>query len=216
MKKKMINTEVFQVTQYQISRALKFWDLLIKYLMLSGFKVGHKQYYGTVAIKEGIELPVRVREKCRRVRINDNKWGFSELVPTGTLIFKLDTLRSKEWEDTKNKPLEQKIPIIVKYLEKKVQEEIKLKAEIKRRNQVYEATKKAQEELQLRKQVEEKRLKDLISECENWNKANQLRNYINAVRISDFKKRFNSPLEKRNWLEWVNKKVDEIDPLMGG
>jgi hypothetical protein len=202
------------VTSSQISRALKFWDKLIRDLELVGFKIGHKQYYGTVAVKDGIELPIRVREKCRRVKRDDSGWGFTELEPIGKLVFTLDTLQKKEWEDTKNKPLELKTSIISKYLEKKVQEEIELQAEIEARKREYEANKKAREEMELRKHIEEQKFKDLMTDCEKWHQANRLRKYINTIKMDVSRKRFSSTFEKDSWLEWASKKADEVDPLI--
>ena len=60
------------------------------------------------------------------------------------------------------------------------------------------------------KKEEAMKVIDLLNKSEDYKKACEIRNYINAVQS---KKDLDEKTKK--WIEWANKKADWIDPIIG-
>ena len=201
------------VTPILFSRALDYMDLLISELKAKGHQIIHKDHRGTIVVIEGIELPIRLREKCRRVQIDKRKWSTSELEPIGTLVFTVDSIPRKEWEDSKNKSLELKIPNIIGYLEQRAQRRIELEREWARQKKVRDAQKQVEAEIREKQELEERKLEKLLDDCERWHRAKRLHEFISAVESTTLKDDIRISSELKSWTIWARNRADEIDPL---
>lgn len=103
-------------------RALRFMDTLIKLLQYRGHDFIKNRYGDTVAVVDGIEIELYLREATKRIPAKD-RYSSSELVRTGAFIFQLGKYSDqKEWKDGVT-VLEELLARIVVKLEPHGQEE---------------------------------------------------------------------------------------------
>ncbi|MCV2486500.1 hypothetical protein OD917_16320 [Flavobacterium sp. SH_e] len=190
-------------------RAFRFMDALIKLLEYRGHELKKNQYGYTVAVVDGIEIEVHLREANKRV---PSKQGYSatELMPTGVFVFQVGKYSDqKEWRDGTT-PLEGILARIVAKLEimaekeKKWQEESRLR-QIEREKQEAIERNKAE-----RKQKEVQDFKALLEEAQRFDEVTKLRNYVKAVQEQT------DPLDDQTqqWIIWAEKKINWMDPLI--
>lgn len=71
-------------------------------------------------------------------------------------------------------------------------------------------------EVEKRRLVELNRIKELENQVYNWNKSQQLRAFLNAVREKSIKQ--DGPISPGSkidlWLKWPEDYADKIDPLL--
>lgn len=190
-------------------RAFRFMDGLIKLMEHRGHEFRKNQYGYTVAVVDGIEIEVYLREASKRVPAKDG-YG-TELVPTGDFIFQGGKYSDqKEWRDGAT-PIEGLLARIVAKLElmgekEKEQEEQRRLRQIEREKQ--EAVERA---VAQRRQKEVQDFKALLHAAERFDEVTRLRNYIEAVQ-----KRAD-PLDEhtQQWILWAEKKINWMDPLVG-
>lgn len=201
------------VTPKLVLRALIFMDTFIKLAMQRGHTISYKVHYGTIISVYGIDSPIYLREKNKRVIEKDNSlWKDTVLVPIGMLAFKRDDYPSKEWHDSKNIKLEDKIPSILKYFEEKaIQEKVDdIKRELRREEQ--ERQQKIEDDIKEVRENEIKKLNQLLEDAERFRKAKRLRTYINAKRENARKNNY-PETSLVDWLEWANAKAEWLDPI---
>ncbi|PKV51898.1 hypothetical protein ATE84_3998 [Aquimarina sp. MAR_2010_214] len=208
------------VSDNLVNRGLRFWDTLIKLLIQRGHKVevvrNHKytNYNGTKFVIHGEYFDMRLREMDKRVmEESDFNWKTAKYYPTGKLSLKIDNYPRHEWQDTKTKLIEDKLPNIVAYLElsAKKEKEDRIKSEIRRKEQeIIEAKKKA---IQKEKDHEFAQLNNLFESASRWHKTQYLRGYI--WEFEDFLKTNNSlDSKKKEWINWAKEKADWLDPFV--
>lgn len=202
------------VTPKLIKRALIFMDLFIKLAKKRGFKIWFKDYYGTVISIHGIDSPIYLREKNKRIIVkNNNGWNETELIPIGELVFKRDDYPRKEWSDTKNIKLENKIPDIIKYFEEQAIKERDYNIELERRRKERKRQEKIEEDLREIRNNEIKKFNSLYENFIRHRKANDLRAFVNAKKNYSIKTNARDKVLE-NWIEWANEKADWIDPII--
>ncbi len=99
----------------------------------------------------------------------------------------------------------------ISYLEEKAKEEIAYEIARKKRDQELEVQRIKEAELLRKQEAEEKRLKQLLEDCERWHQAKRLREYIFEAKAHTTSHN-SSTRDFFNWLEWANNKADEMDP----
>lgn len=167
----------------------------------------------TYAIINNEELEISLREKSTRVTIVDKSWNHTELKPTGLLNFRYGkSYDVKEWVDN-NILIEDRILDIISALEL-----IALKEKNKRHEyEIYHAEQKRLElikkNLQARKEKELLDFKNTFQLASRFQKAIELRNYINT--FEDYSVKDNSLTDVvKNWIDWARKKADWYDPFI--
>jgi hypothetical protein len=190
-------------------RALRFMDGFIKLLEYRGHDFRKNQYGYTVAVVDGIEIEVDLREAGKRVPSNSG-YG-TEVVRTGVFIFQVGKRSDqKEWRDG-NTPIEGLLARIVAKLElmaeiEKEQEEQRRLRQIEREKQ--EAIQRA---AAARRQKEVQDFKALLHSAERFDEVTRLRNYVKAVQ-----NRADALDEKTlQWIAWAQQKINWMDPLVG-
>jgi len=191
-------------------RALRFMDALIKLLEYRGHEFQRKQYGHTVAVVEGIEIEVDLREASKRVPAKDG-YG-TELVGTCIFIFRVGKYSDKkEWKDGST-VLEELLARIVAKLELMAQNENQRKEESRLRQIEREKQEAIEKAVADRKLKEVKDFKDLLQAANRFDEVTKLRSFIKA-----FEERADTlDEEAQQWIRWAKAKTDWMDPLVNG
>ena len=208
----MINTGLDQldikVAPENVSRSLRFMDLLIKMLESRGHSI--TVGVNTKVVVGNQEMKIYLREKLRRVTLKKQPWDSYEYYPTGVLAFRLDDYGSKEWKDGK-KLLESYILEIVAEIE--IRGKGLLAAQIEREKEHFEWERKDK----IRREQEEQKKEELLNfhlllnTADRWYKANNIRLFIEALeKKATIEDRLTEQAKK--YIEWARKKTDWFDP----
>jgi hypothetical protein len=202
------------VEKINFDRALRFFDTLIKILKYRGHSIKKGKYgYGTVALIDGIEISLYLREATRRVSSTRENYNY-DYVPTGEFIIKVgDGYKHLECRDGKTFQIEDLISKIVAKMELDAKEENEWQEE-RRIRQIKQVKEEAIKKIfQERRQKELSNFKQLLSNAERLDKTAKIRHYIKTVEENALA---NNSLneELKNWVVWAKDKVDWYDPLI--
>jgi hypothetical protein len=198
------------VAPQNVKRALLFMDIFIKAIQKRGHKIILKE--GTKIVIDSTDLKIELRERLKRRIIKGTHWNSTESYPSNILSLRLDVYPAKEWADTNNSQLEDKIPNIIAKLELQAIEEKQKALERELWNQEYERKRKIEEDLEAKRNFELKEFKGLFQKANRWHQAEILRKYI--VELEKKARENNSLTEDvSKWLEWANNKVEWYDPF---
>lgn len=201
------------VSRKSLSRALKIMDRLIKLLE----KRGHKIEVGstTNVIIDGESVKIRLKEMVKRVVVKDSRWNDTELVPTGVLSFRADAhwFSEQMWKESSNKPLEDQLSKILISLETRAMESKARGLEFEEQNRKWKEERRIEKEAEKRKTDEQEKTIELFQIASRWNKAKELREYIEAVKNQAVKSDFLNE-EKREWIQWATNKANWMDPIV--
>jgi hypothetical protein len=197
-----------------VGRGLRFMDTLIKLLQVRGHLVKQKER-SIYTIVEGEEIFIRLREKQTRIenRDKEHRWEKDhKYVPSGLLVFSIDSYPTKEWCDGKQL-IEQKLTNIAAYLELRGLEEKERKIRRKKEEEERQERMRIQREQEKLQEKELNRFKNLLIEAERWRKVKLLREYIADMKLKVTEDKAD-PLSE--WIEWAEKKADWYDPQVRG
>ncbi len=199
------------VSKQNIPRALRFMDTFIKSLRARGhdYIIGTRENY--VLIK-GEEIETGLREKTMQAPSTD-KWSKYDYVPSGALVLKTGKWSyKKEWTDSKQL-LEQQISAIIGWMETLADKNIEQDKIWEIQRKIREEEERKEKEWQLRKEKELSDFKNIITKSSRWQKASELRSYIEAVEAKAMAS--NQLTDKlRDWLHWLRDKADWYDPFI--
>ena len=188
------------VTPFLIKRALRIFDTIIKSLQQKGYEISTEK--GTVAIIDGIKVPVRMREKNNRTPKKEQKFSWTEYdySPSGQLVFVIElySFRREEYYENTVK-LEQKVDRIVEEIIKQgiEEKEYQIRCEIHRKE---EKVRKEQEAAMITAINEElEKFKAIFSDQERWHKAQIMRQYLDNYE-KHYSERGQLDEEKIDWL----------------
>lgn len=202
-----------EVTKENISRMMRFIDSLIKLLRKRGHSVKVNGRATFVTIDEE-QFQIKFREKCKRLKIKDDKWGRTDLVPTGRLSVKLvHSYSTIEWVDN-GKHLEEQLVSIVASLELRAENEKadKIKWEAARAEQ--RRLQDIEEKRKAAKVAEQRKVELLIHHAGQWKIAQNLDRYI--THIESLHTGEEIPIEVRDWFSWAKRVQESTDPLACG
>lgn len=204
-----------RVSKKFVSRALRFMDTLIKAIKMRGHAIEIKAdgwKAGTYVVVQGQQIRILLRERLKRVISNNGHYNTSDLYPNGTLFFRLEGMNAREWNDGKTS-LEENIAEIIAKIEL---EGIKLRMreeEWRKEREINEAKEKIRKEMEKRRQEELDDLKDLLGKFAKWQKARQLREFLDELERKTVKDN-NRTEEFSTWLSRAREKADWYDPLI--
>lgn len=205
-----------QVSSEHIDRALSIYDAVIKQLFQRGYSVEVTQH-GTIAIVQGIRIPLRLREKDKRVLKTDRKytWDQYDYIATGNLVFviELRAWRRKEYYDTEYVKLEEKTDKIVENIIKQgiEEREWEIRSEINRK--LEEERKQLELERKKRTNAELEKFNAILIQQNRWHQAQIMRDYLNQYE-NYFQNLNQLDEQKKEWLDWARKKADWYDPFI--
>jgi hypothetical protein len=199
------------VSKQNILRALRLMDTFIKSLRARGhdYIVSTRENY--VSIK-GEEIQIALREKTSQAPTKD-KWSTHDYVPCGIFVLKTGRWSNiKEWSDGKQL-LENQISAIIVWMENLADKNIEDNKEREIRRKIREEEERKEKEWQQRKEKELNDFKSIITQSSRWQKAGELRSYIEAVEA---KAVANNQLTDKlsDWLQWLRDKADWYDPFI--
>ena len=198
------------VSHNNITRALSFYDLLIKALNSCGHKMSVENRKTKLSVNEE-EFAVALREKQKRIKVEGrHSWDSYDYQPTGILVFKWDYYSGKEWADGKTK-IEEQIPTIIAWLEEKTIEIKERKEEARRWHEEYERKEQEKHEIQQRTENELNNFKQLLATAQRHRDSIIIREYLEHLKEI---KNHNISAEVQDWLDWANKKADWYDPII--
>jgi hypothetical protein len=184
-------------------------DALIKLLEYRGHELRKNQYGYSVAVVDGIEIEVHLREANKRIP-SKQSYSATELIPTGNFVFQVGKYsEQKEWRDGSTL-LEGILARIVAKLEIMAEKEKKWKEENRLRQLEREKQEAIERSKAERKQKEVQDFKDLLEEAKRFDEVTKLRNYVKAVQKQT------APLDEKTkqWIIWAEKKINWMDPLI--
>lgn len=195
------------VTKQTRGRALRFFNSFIKLAKIRGHNINVEGNETKVIIRD-IPLKIRLREPQKVIDVPKKyTWESRTLKPTGTLCFSYDMWgrsTGKEWYDSNSTKLEDKLAVIMAFLELKAGEEIRIKEKAELNRLIWERKE------ELRKQKEElinnERIayNTLMIEADRWSKFEKLSNYIHELEKENSK--------PKEWIEWAKQKAKWLDP----
>ena len=205
------------VTKEQRERAYAIFDSIIKGLNRQGYQVTTNEHGNTKAIIMDIEIPIRIREKTKRVvKANQSgRWPEYEYPYTGILVFvsELRPWRRKEYYDKPFVKLEEKVDVIVERMiaEGLKEHQEKIEREVRRKQEAEQ--KQLEKERRLRVNAELVKFKDLFRMQKRWHQAETMRAFLDTYEevlgaSNDFSD------EQQNWLDWARKKTEWFDPFI--
>ena len=194
-----------RVTKQYISRALRFYDAFINLAESRGHGLVIVRHANYVIIRNE-KLNIRLRETERVIEESTrNPYQSRKMEPTGIFCFCYDSYHpEKEWYDAKTVKLEDKLAVMMAYLELKADSEIRWKreCEINRRKEELERELKRQQQ----EMVDQERVKynALLNNTKRWTQYVQLCDWIKRVEKDEYK--------SLEWIAWAKKKAEWVDP----
>ena len=194
-------------------RALRFMSNLIYLLEENGHSIQfylnrcHIEMYGQLT-------EINLRQKYFRKRIKDaSGYGTDTYEKSDKLEFQIGYHARKGWIDKKSKRLEDYLQVIYDYVEKDSKEW----AEFRKRQRIKEEEDKIKQKLEEEQlaliAIENSKLEKLELDVRNHSKASEIRSYIKVFENKINKTDKLNNTKKQDYIEWVYKKADEIDPL---
>ncbi len=160
-------------------------------------------------------------DENERKAIGVSRWEKYDWKGSGRLRFRIigeDHVCERDWEDTKNRRLEDAVPEILDVLARVEKEAEESRAQAVERK-MREAELQRLRDIEWRKQAEEEeKRKTLLQMSEHWQRAQQLGKFVAACEERILKEAGAIPAESRasSWLIWAKEHVTRLDPLEQG
>jgi hypothetical protein len=228
----------FEVTRDAIDRALLIGDALTKALERQGMKVwvdpekrrtliGLGETSLTIAISEHVartkhDVTATEKKAIKRWQRSPNRWASGyhyprppdyDYHPTGKLTISIGGYPSRSWADTLKTLLEQRLhQVVAGALDLIEEQRLRTEEQERRRLAWQKARDRHDRQVEFRKQ-ELEQLEKLEASAAQWQEAERLRQYIDAVEQSAVTNGRASE-ELADWIAWARIKADCIDPLV--
>jgi hypothetical protein len=225
-----------RVGQDSIDRAILIMDTLVKALETRGFDISvakEPPFSTSISVMDEViqfalsEDLNRTERKLTVAQIKDKEkhpWMYRiqeyDYSPNGILSLKIkndDSLNTrKTWSDGRRQRLEECLNSFVGGLIKAAIAIKHLRAERKRRELKWQEERRQWEESERIRREEEEKMKVLDREVASWQRSQQIRSYIDAVKKWGIQKYGEiKPVSKlQQWLTWATKQADRLDPLV--
>jgi hypothetical protein len=213
---KRIPILAIHVTFEHRDRALSIFDTVIKQLFQRGYSVEVTQNE-TIAIVQGIHIPIRLREKDKRVLkpVIKYTWNQYDYIRSGNLVFVIERRAwdRKEYYDTEYVKLEEKIDKIVENIIKQGVEERERQIRSEIEEKLEEERKQSELERKKRTNAELEKFNAILIQQNRWHQAQIMRDYLNQYE-NHFQNLNQLDEQKKEWLDWARRKADWYDPFI--
>jgi hypothetical protein len=218
------------VSEGMLDRALQVMAQVLGVLERQGLTVEVSEQGRTVVLIKGEHVSFGIEEPIQRVatqkaRVPDptDRWDYDEIVthePAGKLALIIDweTWERREqrtrWSDAKLQRVENLIPDFVAGL-MRIAVALRRKEEERKRREA-EEQKRAQERAQLREEIqeEEKKLKELNTWIDEWERAERMRRFIAVYAKKTSSWSAEKQPKRKAWIEWATRHADRSDPFV--
>jgi hypothetical protein len=194
-----------EVTKSTFKRSLKIFNAFIRLAKARGHEVLIKDRKTIIVIRDQ-ELCIKLREPNRvHDHLGRNGWNERKYSSSGELSFRYERWSTeKEWRDAKKVKIEEKLAVIMAFLELKAEEEIRYEEKAK----INQAIRLKEEELRKYKQEifdkEKASYISLLDEANRWSKYIELRTYIDHATQNGSR--------SVEWIKWAKEKLEWLDP----
>lgn len=200
-----------RVAPQNVTRALGFADTLIKTLKGRNYVIKF-QNDDTMAVVNGQEIKICIKEMMKRVIRHDGNWERTDLIPTGILSFRMgEGYREVIWKDGKQS-LEEQLSNIIDKLVRESERKKTEREEIDKWHKEYQEKLRIEHEIQQQREKEEADFTQLLVDADRWQKSKVARSYIDMIETNAISKGEISE-ELKNWLTWARKRIEGYDPL---
>jgi len=213
------------VSPGSLSRALRIYDGLIKTMETLGWQVelsgqyqnntsinviGHTIQFGIAEELNRaahVPTPQEERKKARGEYVREIKWDYS---PSGRLRIRIkdcgygDGLR-KSWADSSRNRLEDQLDEFLDAIRHYAAQKLAWERERERKAKEKEAIRTQLAMFHAQREAQKRRIAELEANSVSWNKAQQLRAFVDASRKSGTR--------DDEWIQWALSHADRIDPL---
>jgi len=217
-----------------LNRALRIMDALIKGLEARGYPVATQasDERATTATVLGTPLEIELREQvtqtphkltpAEKAEQKRNAWLYLPKYDhhlSGQLTLGIKTWCDGarcNWADGKKQRLEHCLNAFIAGLIQAAVRKQAQELEWQRERQRREEERRQREEQERIRREEEVRFQALEQEVTNWQRAKQIRAYVEAVRqaVVEFNDAIEAGSELDHWLVWALKQADRLDPLL--
>ncbi len=198
-----------------IPRCLRLMDTVIKTLKSRGheIKIENSSYKPGTYVYFGEEkVQIYLRERMKRVTTNDGHYNRYDMVPSGSLFFRVDGDSAQEFRDG-TRTLEEQYPDIILKIELEGRKLIAKKIELKKYWAIQEAKRKKEEELEKRQHKEAQDLIKMLVNFNRWQKTQQLREYLDELEKKTILENKHTE-DFKSWLKRAREKADWLDPMI--
>ena len=224
------------VGQDSMDRAMLIMDTLVKALETRGFDIcvaKDTPFSTSVSVMDEvikfalIEDLDRTERKLTAAQIKEKEkhpWRYStqeyDYSPNGVLSLRIkndDSLNTrKTWSDGRRQRLEECLNSFVGGLAKAAIAIKHLRTEREQRELRWQEEKRKREEAERIWQEEQEKMKALDREIASWQRSQQIRSYIDAVKKWGIQKygEIKPDSKLQQWLTWATKQADRLDPLV--
>jgi hypothetical protein len=224
------------VGQDSIDRAMLIMDTLVKALKTRGFDISVNKvppFSTTVSVMDEvikfalIEDIDRTERKLTAAQIKEKEkhpWMYStqeyDYSPNGVLSLRIkndDSLNTrKTWSDGRRQRMEECLNSFVGGLFKAAISIKHLRTERERRELKWQEEKLQREKSERIWQEEQEKMKALDREIASWQRSQQIRSYIDAVKKWAIQKygEIQPDSKLHQWLTWATRQADRLDPLV--
>ncbi len=219
-----------------IDRAMLIMDTLVKALESRGFDISvakEPPFSTSVSVMDEI-IPFALNEDLNRTEKKltaaqrkekeEHPWMYSrqeyDYSPNGELSLRIknDSYLNtrKKWSDGKRQKLEDCLNSFVGGLAKAAIAIKHLRTEREQRELRWQEERRQWEESERIRREEEEKMKGLDREVASWQRSQQIRSYIDAVKKWGIQKygEIKPDSKLQQWLTWATKQADRLDPLV--
>lgn len=201
-----------RVTPKTLDRALRIMDTLIKAMRKRGHDFKLSGDLCSVMVYGTERMEMTLRETSSAVTTKHNSWD-SNYEPNGKLIFIFERWSLNTSIKDGKLQLEEQLSKLIAKIELSGDKSKIERLASEERNRDREEEERVKKEWGKRMKIELQSFKNILQDSERWNKAKELRLYINQVekeaiendRLTD---------EVVSWLKWAREKADWFDPLI--
>lgn len=224
-----------QVGPDSIDRAMLIMDTLVKALETRGFDISvtkEAPFFTTVsvmdenitfALSEDLNRTEKKMSPAQKKEMEEYPWMYSrqyDYSPNGLLSLWIkndDCFNTrKTWTDGKRQQLENCLNSFIGGLIKAAIAIKHLRAEREQREREWQEERRKREEAERIRRDEEEKLNELDREIASWQRSQQIRSYIEAVKKWGMQKHGEIKPDSKlhQWLTWATKQADRFDPLV--
>lgn len=222
---------VMRVSAGAYHRALAILNALAEAAENRGFKVELLKNNERLRISiESTDIDLSITERLEETLFKvRNSWNDEERtekkkIPTGKLRLNMGPSNRKvQIPETSNYPLEEELHRVFEYAywqvirsreDARIREVERQKAEIRRL--AWEETERQRKEKERKLAEEVGRRKELVSQADGWNKAEQIRKYVETVDVrvkAKLTSKAKLPGQYTEWRAWALAVADSYDPI---
>jgi hypothetical protein len=203
------------VAPLNVDRACRFMAALLLSTRRRGYRIEVNERDTLIHI--GYQpLPIFLRERTRKLRQTDRGYASrgTQFAPSGTLYLHMAyRFKERDWK-VGDGAMPDEAESMLDRLEAASERIDEYYRALERRWAEMAAREKTEKELAARRETELSDFKKLLREAERWQKANMIREYIQAVESRGGKGGEVAPVV-RGWAAWASAKANWYDPRIG-